>query len=231
MPNFSLPMTNGNDSFTAPQSGPYVGNWSIDGLAGNDTIVGWNGAGTFQGGNGNDYLLGGGGGDLLYGGIDDDNLWGEQGNNTLNGGDGHDYLYGGSGDDDLYGGGALQGEASGDYLYGGSGNDWYFHDFSLGGVTVINDTNGGELNNFDSIILTGNSTSLTMKWGNDRSSLFIYQNGGMDGDTLNNGIKIQGMLTNTGLTSSGTIETIFINGQWLDFAGVAQDGWNKTFPG
>jgi len=229
MPTYTTPMTSGDDAFTAPQSGPYVGNWVIEGLSGNDTIVGWNGNDTFYGGTGTDFLLGGGGSDLLSGDADDDKLWGEQGNDTLDGGTGHDYLYGGAGDDDLLGGGASPGLTSADYLYGDAGNDWYYHNFAAGGITVINDTGGGEFNNFDSVRLYNNTSSLHFTWATDRSSLLIYQDEEMADGTFDNGVIIQGMLTNLGNTGAGTIEFMYVGGMTYDWVSDIQNGWDAVF--
>ena len=226
---YSIPLSEYSDAFQVHTSGPYVGDWHLNGLGGNDTLIGWYGNDTFEGGSGDDYLVGGVGLDDLYGDSGNDTLYGEEDADYLDGGSGSDLLYGGAGNDTLYGGGALPGAPNADFLYGGSGNDQYYHNFSAGGITVINDLSGNEFNNADTLRLLNATGALSLRWGSDRSTLFIYQAGEFDDGTFDNGVVITGMLTNLGARSVGTIENMYVNGShasnWLT---TVENGWQST---
>lgn len=223
-------LSNGNDSVQVPTSGPYVGDWIIDALAGNDTVIGWTGNDTFYGAGGNDYLFGHLGNDYLFGEADNDTLIGDDGNDYLDGGTGADWLEGGNGQDTLYGGGAPSGINNADYLFGGSGDDNYYHNFAAGGVTVIDDLSGNQFNNADVLRLINAPSSLSVQFGTDRSTLYIFQQGELDDGNFDNGIIIRGMLTNLGNNGVGTIENVYVNGsQYSTWLTDVHSTWTGAF--
>lgn len=211
-------------------TGPYVGDWYLDGLGGNDTLIVYNGNDTFFGGTGDDYLLGGIGLDRLCGESGNDTLNGEQDADYIDGGSGSDLIYGGSGNDTVFGGGSPSSFGQADQLQGGSGNDIYYHDFSAGGVTIINDLSGGELGNSDTLHLINVLGTLSLRWGDDRSTLFIGATGEFDDGSFDNGVAITGMLSNLGAQTSGTIENFYVNGnQSTNWLSAVNNGWQQAF--
>ena len=216
---FQTTLTNNNDSVQVPTSGQYVGDWRVYALDGNDTVIGYIGNDTFYGGYGDDRLSGLQGNDVLFGQEGIDWLWGDDGADYLDGGPGSDVAYGGNGNDTLIGGGASSGLSNADLLYGGSGNDLYYHDFATGGITVIDDQSGNELNNGDILYAVNTPSNLSLRFGADHSTLYIFQDGQWNGSGIDNGIIIKGALRNDGTEYVGTIENAYFNGSafanWL----------------
>lgn len=220
-----------NDNlYQVPTSGSQVGDWIVDAKYGNDTVVGYIGNDTFFGGYGNDRLNGHLGNDVLHGESGDDWLWGDEGNDLLAGGSGRDQIFGGNGNDTLNGGGTDSGPGLADALQGGAGNDLYFYDFSLGGVSVISDADGGQIGNQDILQLENVPSNLNIAFDKYRSTLYLYKAGEMDDNSFDNGLIIQNQLTNTGYNGAGTIEYAFINGSqfnsWMPFL---YDSWDHLF--
>lgn len=227
---YSISLNEKDNSFQVPTSGSQVGDWIVDAQAGNDTVVGWTGADTLLGGDGNDRLNGHLGNDRLYGQYGDDWLWGDMGNDSLDGGPGRDVLYGGDGNDTLIGGGADPGFGVADLLQGGAGNDLYYHDFSLPGITFINDATSSEINNQDIIYFANVTTNLELTFGNDRSTLYIYKPGELDDGNFDNGVVIQSQTTNTGYNGVGTVEYAFVNGtQYSGWMASVYNTWDSLF--
>jgi Ca2+-binding RTX toxin-like protein len=231
MPAYQYDMTAaGVTSYQAPQSGPKVGDYQILGTVYGDSIIGAAGADTLYGGYGNDSLNGHIGNDTLFGEYGDDWLWGDEGNDKLYGGAGRDQLFGGNGNDTLNGGGTDSGYGLADNLQGGSGNDLYYYDFSLQGVTIISDASGGQIGNQDILQLENVPSNLTIAFGNDKSTLYLYKTGEMDDGNFDNGLVIQNQLTNTGYNGAGTLEYAFINGsQFNDWMPFLYESWDSVF--
>lgn len=227
---FTTTLTNGTNFYQVPLTGPYAGDWYLDAMDGNDSLIGFNGNDTFLGGNGDDWMISGGGLDRIYGESGNDSIYGENDRDYLDGGSGTDYVNGGTHNDTLIGGGAAAGYLNADELIGHSGDDFYYHDFAAGGISIIDDLSGGELNNADLLYLANVSGPLSLNWGSDRSTLFIYQAGELDDGTFDNGVMITGMLSNLGVRTAGTIENFYINGSaqstWLT---VVENGWHGAF--
>lgn len=113
----------------AAETGPTMGNDTLEGQDGNDTLDALAGDDVVNGGAGNDLLRGGDGNDLLDGGTGEDVLVGGDGHDRLYGAAGFDTLMGGAGDDILDGGAQtddLHGDAGNDRLIGGDGQDNLF---------------------------------------------------------------------------------------------------------
>jgi len=125
----------------------------------------------------------------------------------------------------LFGDGSPSSLGQADQLHGGSGNDIYYHDFSAGGVTIINDLSGGELGNGDTLRLINAIGTLSLRWGDDRSTLFIGSAGEFD-----DGVATTGMLSNLGAETAGTIENLFVNGtQSTSWLPAVHNGWQQAF--
>jgi len=226
---FQTQLTNNNDSVQVPTSGPYVGDWLVYALSGNDTVVGYTGNDTFYGGYGDDRLNGLQGSDQLFGQEGYDWLWGDDGHDYLDGGPGADQALGGSGNDTLVGGGTASGMANADILQGGAGNDLYYHDFAMAGVTVIDDAGGNELYNADIFYAVNVSSGLNVRFGSDRSTMYIYQDGQWNGNGIDNGVVIKGELRNDGTEYVGTIEYAFFNGsQYNDWMPLVYSAWDAV---
>ncbi|QCO10616.1 hypothetical protein D9623_18305 [Azospirillum brasilense] len=196
---------------------------TVIGTAGNDTLQGSAGDDTIVGLQGNDTLEGFGG---------NDRLWGDDGNDVLDGGAGSDVFYGNDGNDTLFGGGnSGTGDFANyaDHLYGGPGDDYYFHNFALGGVTVIDDMSGDQFGNADALFMY-NATTLNLYWVGDRSTLYIFQPGEWDDGTFDNGIVIRGMLRNLGNPGVGTIEyAVLDGGQITTWDAAIFNSWDVQF--
>lgn len=141
----------------------------LDGLAGADVLYGGSGDDTLYGGTGNDDIIDSGGANLVFGGdghdqIDlsntgADTVYGGAGDDEIETGDGDDVIYGGDGDDDI------QGENGNDIIFvgsgqdtanGGSGNDTVSYFDATSGVSIIRDSE------------TGNVTAYGGSGGNDQ---------------------------------------------------------------